>query len=65
MLGYNRTITRTNINKSFAQHWARGGGRKGKKAAFPTLLTMIVGQYPVSHYRGAPRERSRLPKKMW
>ena len=44
MLGYNRTITPTNIR--FAQHWARGGGGKKKKevktATFPTLLTMIV-----------------------
>ena len=44
MLGYNRTITPTNIR--FAQHWARGGGGRKKKevktATFPTLLTMIV-----------------------
>ena len=42
MLGYNRTITPTNIR--FAQHWARGGGGREKKevktATFPTLLTM-------------------------
>ena len=29
MLGYNRTITPTNIR--FAQHWARGGGGRKKK----------------------------------
>ena len=30
MLGYNRTITCTNINV-FAEYWARGEGRKEKK----------------------------------
>ena len=44
MLGYNRTIARTNINVLINIGPGAGGGRKGevKKATFPTLLTMIV-----------------------
>ena len=40
MLGYNRTITPTNIR--FAQHWARGGGgrkkKRGKNSNLPNRL---------------------------
>ena len=45
MLGYNRTITRTNINVLINIGPGVGGGSKKevKKATFPTLLTMIVG----------------------
>ena len=45
MLGYNRTITRTNISVLLNIGQGAGGGRKKKevkKATFPTLLTMIV-----------------------
>ena len=44
MLGYKRTITRTNINVLI--NIGPGAGEEGKeeekKATFPTLLTMIV-----------------------
>ena len=44
MLGYNRTITCTNINVLI--NIGPGAGEEGKeevkKATFPTLLTMIV-----------------------
>ena len=44
MLGYNRTITHTNINVLI--NIGPGAGEEGKeevkKATFPTLLTMIV-----------------------
>ena len=44
MLGYNRTITRTNINVLINIRPGAGGGRKrrGKKGNFPNTLTMIV-----------------------
>ena len=46
MLGYNRTITLTNIDV-LLKIWPGVGGKKEQKrkkvAAFPTLLTMIVG----------------------
>ena len=44
MLGYNRTITRRNINVLLNIGPGAGEGRKKevKKGAFPTLLTMIV-----------------------
>ena len=45
MLGYNRTITRTNINVLLNIGPGTGGGRKKKeveKGALRTLLTMIV-----------------------
>ena len=51
MLGYNRTVARTNINVlTNIGPGAGGGGRGGekgevKKATFPTLLTMIVGKF--------------------
>ena len=45
MLGYNRTITRTNINVLI--NIGPGAGQEGKeevkKVTFPTLLTMILG----------------------
>ena len=45
MLGYNRTVARTNIN--VLTNIGPGAGEKGevKKATFPTLLTMIVGKF--------------------
>ena len=51
MLRYNRKITRTNINVLLNVGQGAGGGRKkgGKKATFPTLLTMIV--VPMLHTR--------------
>ena len=44
MLGYNRTITYTNIKVLLNIGPGSRGGRKkrGKKATFPTFLTMIV-----------------------
>ena len=49
MLGYNRTVTRTNINvlTNIGPGAGGGGGEKGeaKKATFPTLLMMIVGKF--------------------
>ena len=44
MLGYNRTITRTNINVLINIGPGAGGGRKrrGKKGNLPNTLTMIV-----------------------
>ena len=47
MLGYNRTIARTNINVLITIGQGRGEEEKGevKKATFPTLLTMIVGKF--------------------
>ena len=44
MLGYNRTITRTNINVLINIRPGAGGGRKrrGKKGNLPNTLTMIV-----------------------
>ena len=48
MLGYNRTVARTNINVlTNIGPGAGGGGEKGeaKKATFPTLLMMIVGKF--------------------
>ena len=44
MLGYNRTVTCTSINVLLnIGPGAKGGIKKrGKKATFPTLLTMIV-----------------------
>ena len=46
MLEYNRTITLTNIDV-LLKIWPGVGGKKEQKrkkvAAFPTLLTMIVG----------------------
>ena len=46
MLGYNRTIRRTNINVFI--NIGPGAGEEGKeevkRATFPTLLTMIVGK---------------------
>ena len=51
MLRYKRKITRTNINVLLNVGPGAGGGRKkgGKKATFPTLLTMIV--VPMLHTR--------------
>ena len=49
-LGYNRTITRTNI-LTFCSTLGQGRGEEGKKevkkATFPTLLTMIVVNRPL------------------
>ena len=48
MLGYNRTVARTNINVlTNIGPGGGGGGEKGeaKKATFPTLLMMIVGKF--------------------
>ena len=48
MLGYNRTVARTNINVLTNIGPGAGGREKGeaKKATFPTLLMMIVGKFP-------------------
>ena len=44
MLGYNRTIMRTNINVLINIGPGAGEGKEEvKKATFPTLLTVIVG----------------------
>ena len=53
MLGYNRTIARTNIKVLINIGPGAGGGekRRGEKGNLPNTLTMIVGDYEINFKR--------------